>query len=280
MKKLLFILPVLLLALTSCLDDNPENKFTFARACSNRITNLGESETTMKYCTTTYVVDNVTRTIEVNMLNFSVGDETKVTLSFPAMKMVDTDYGFTFSHSGEFSAVVNGAENGNYLISDLTCTNEVYSNTGDRFAELYYLQFKLTTPSQEYIVNSEMMAYNYINTVTNITPLSGGEMYTWKDAEYYFELNPDEKKAKFVANNIKFNPNMPALQGMLIENLDLKANAAGYQISGSDIVPKIADVDYPKYKLTDIEGAITGKTGFLRFTCMGHSVSVELNLKK
>lgn len=280
MKKLLFILPVLLLAMTSCLKNNPENEVKFARACSNRITNLNSGETSMKYCTTTYVADNIAQTIEVNLLNFSVGDETKITLSFPAMKIVNTDNGFKFEKLEEFPGIINGIENGNYMISNLRCSNEIYSADANRFAEFYNLEFNLTTPSQEYIVRNEMMNYNFINTVTSVTPVAGGEPFNWTEASYFFELNPEEKKIKATLNNIKFTSKMPALEGMILQNIDLKANGGGYVITGDDIVPKIADVDYPKYKITNIEGAISGNTGFLRFNYMGFAVSVDLKMKK
>ena len=280
MKKVLFILPVLLLALTSCLDDNPENIVRFARACSNRITNTNSGETTMKYCTTTYLADNIAQTIETNLLNFSAGDETKVALSFPAMKMVNTDNGFKFEKREEFPGIVNGVENTNYMISSLTCYNEVYSSDANRFSEYYILEFTLTTPSQEYLVRNEMMAYHFINTVTSVAPITGGDTFNWTEASYFFELDPEEKKLKATLNNIKFVAGMPALEGMVLENIDLKATAGGYIISGDDIVPKISDTDYPKYKLTNIEGAISGNTGYLRFNCMGFAVSVDLKMKK
>lgn len=71
------------------------------------------------------------------------------------------------------------------------------------------------------------------------------------------------------------------LSEMVVENIPFTVTASGINISAESAIPKISDVEYPTYTLTNISGTISPNFSTskyfntecfdLKFTCMGYN---------
>lgn len=104
-------------------------------------------------------------------------------------------------------------------------------------------------------------------TVTYYPTASGtDESSTTEDASYGIVFADDMKHATVTIYSVRFAPNAPKLESVVLKDLDVTLGQHGYTISGADIVPLVPEggtsgtmVEYRKFPFKSFEFKSAGK---------------------
>lgn len=91
-------------------------------------------------------------------------------------------------------------------------------------------------------------------------------------------------KAKYTVSNnkmtvtlyeVSFSPMMPVKIDMIIPDIDAVLTGGTYSLSKSMVVPKVGDVDFPQYTVSNLTGTVSEKEMNLSMTIMGFPVTYK-----
>ncbi len=249
-------------ALTSCLGESTNvyiqdfSSYTFDYVTNNETSeSISSTSSTFKIKTE---ANSGKVTIDINTLQLPGAGY--INLSLPDRTPFITEEGAQRVSVPSFTSVVDGQTH--------TLTN---------FELLIYLRY-LNGQAYNLIVCSYEVDYKYsVRTVYTPAYYWGNTQVIDQDNKMYvnsaqtsfygFGFNPDTKKANIGLVNAKFAENMPAMS-MTFEDIPYTLTQNYFTISANEIVPKINNVPFPSYKITDV--SVSGNYGgpvVISFTC-------------
>lgn len=262
-------------AATSCLGDTEQTSTqSITATCRNSIT-YGDGTSTLSSANYVFAFDFNNATVDVTTFDSNINS---VSYKIKGLTLrMNSSLGYIFSATAP--TVTNGQDQ---AISGLTITN-------------FYGQYTGTTVKVQYVVNGTTTVYAtyaattgdvYAYSTTTTSLPDGSSSFQWTEATYTLLYNLSESTVKLTISNIKFAEAMPiTLSEMVVENIPFTVTASGINISAESAIPKISDVEYPAYTLTNISGTISPNfstsTYFntecfdMKFTCMGYNAVVK-----
>ena len=275
MKKSNFIAIFSILAFsltaTSCLGSSDSSDVqTVTVSCYNRIVD-GDGDLLLDAANYVYEFDFVNATVSITTYDAEISSVAYVINDIPLS--VSYTLGYTFSASTPTVTNTSGTE-----LSSVAVTN-------------FYGQFAGNTIKVTYTVNGSTTVYAspiedyFAYTTTTTTPTDGGTAFEWTTAEYDIVYSLSSMTADMTVYTVKFSSDQPyTLSEMTVEGINIEPGSNRLKLSADAITPKINDVEYPDYELTNISGSIypafTTSYYFLNeymaltFNCMDCDVSV------
>ena len=246
MKKRFLIAALVAPALlTSCLGDPKDTTTKTILPIYNHVTPTdGSSETTVGKGEYTFNQNVTQGTLEMLASSLKLGEQTG-SFTTPTEK-----YGVGSTYEIVFKSATAGLFNNDEAmpVTNLQCAiYSVYNYLDNRLAST--LPKDLAVPSQYYAlpimsykVGSEynvktFYAYPYFKGTT-VTTDDTNKKFENKKMGYFISMDVAKKKANVVLTDAKFSEKMPMeLAALILRDLDIKFTPAGYQVTGSGIIP-------------------------------------------
>lgn len=274
--KLLKILSIavaaaLSITATSCLgDDDSSTSQTITVSCYNRIIDA-DGDLLLNAANYVYEFDLTNGYVSIKTYDADISSVAYIITDVPLSATYDM--GYTFSASSPTVTNTSGTE-----LSSVAVTN-------------FYGQFAGNTIKCQYTVNGYTVVYcspieDYMAySTTTTTPNDGGDSFVWTSAAYDITYSVANQTADMTITTIKFSDDQPySLSEMVIEDLNVEPLTNGLLISADAVTPKIGDVEYPDYELTNVKAYIypnfsstkyfLGEYMTMSFECYDSQVSV------
>ena len=229
MKKILLMLSVALVALTSCNSDNADNYIT---ATFDMAATVSGTESDFYSSAVAVKIDFNKQTGTFTIKNIKSPDGN-------TYSNVSVEVPFTYGKYAnyEFKASVVEAVSG----LERLALNNFVANCG----------------------------FPKATTVVTDYSSSDSKPYTNETTQYVLAMNPEKKSAILYLYKAKFAENMPKEFDMVFEGLTLDANGVSFIASSESLEPKIGDTPYPRYQITDLVVTLTAPNLAISFTCAG-----------
>lgn len=250
------------ICLSSCLGESTNtyiqdySSYTFDYVTDNETsTSLVSSSSTLKLKT-----DANTGKIAVDITNLQLPGAGYISISLPEHAVTITDDGAQRVYVPAFTSVAN---------------NETHTITG--FELKLYLRY-LDGQSYNLLVLSYNVDSKYsVRTIFSPACYWGNTVVVDQDGKsftntaqtsfYGFGFDPEKMTANIGLINAKFAENMPAMS-MNFEGVPVTFGQDYFSIAAGEIIPKINNVPFPSYKITDLR--VSGNYGgpvTIQFVC-------------
>lgn len=252
MKKILLMLSVALVALTSCNSDNADNYIT---ATFDMAATVSGTESDFYSSAVAVKIDFNKQTGTFTIKNIKSPDGN-------TYSNVSVEVPFTYGKYAnyEFKASVVEAVSGleRLALNNFVANCGTYDNR---------LQFTLDGCNYYFVVKNA--GFPKATTVVTDYSSSDSKPYSNETTQYVLAMNPEKKSAILYLYKAKFAENMPKEFDMVFEGLTLDANGVSFIASSESLEPKIGDTPYPRYQITDLVVTLTAPNLAISFTCAG-----------
>lgn len=269
MKKILSLLAVIFL-LSSCLNsEDPSYTISLSSVGYNHVTSMEDNTTKLTASSYDLAMDLANLTMNIGMkVNLGDGND-QVELFLENIKMT---YGKEALYEFSASEIVpkkGGSPDPNYTITNLQGKMWAYYTTDGSSMTREVIVLSLS-----YTVNGKYRIFTVDNqpsfvsneTTTNCTnaPMPA---FTTTTTTYSVKLT-STTEAEVTIYNAQFNSQMPQLT-MTLEKVPVVITSNGYEVKAESVVPKINDVPFEDYKMTDFRLQVMsqGTEMYLNFNC-------------
>lgn len=269
MNKILSLLAVVFL-LSSCLNsEEPSYTVSLSSVGYNHVTSTTDNTTKLTASSYDLAMDLANLTLNIGMkINLGDGND-QVELFLENIKM---SYGKEALYEFSASEIVpkkGGSPDPNYTITNLQGKMWAYytSDGSSMTREVIVLSLSYTVNGTYRIFSVDNQPSFVSNeTTTNCTsaPLPA---FTTTTTTYSVKLT-STTEAEVTINNAQFNSQMPQLT-MTLEKVPVVLTSSGYELKAESIVPKINDVPFEEYKMSNFRMQVmsSGTEMYLNFNC-------------
>lgn len=262
MKKILLLLSIVLVSLTSCNNDKSENVLTTTIRMATQSNRSGDVEMTSNNYNITVDFGEYSGTFIIDKLSIP-GEYTLSNLTFSVPFSISSTNAYVFKK--ETVEAKAGMET--YTLTDFNANLTVNG---------YAVSFKID--DVEFTSLSTVQSYVYTSTsVTSETT----EPYVGTSSEYVFNMDPTTSTADLYIFNAQFASDMPQLD-MVFKGLEMKASDNGiFSITSEGITPEVNSTPYPKYEISDFNAVVNSESCVISFKCAGtYTVIANCKLEK
>lgn len=252
-----------LVMMSSCNDDDTENRTTFMLPSFALVTDM-QSNTSVYDATikTDISIETFgsTADISVSGLNVEPGKE----LSFNT-----GDISMSLNKEGAYTATASGISASSSVIEGLRFMLYQRVSLGNITGIDYLVNTTFTVDNRWKVRivdnNCRFYGYSVIRTV--------GTEGTYRTAEphYLVRFDPEKGTADLYVYSARFDPKMPQAFDMVFPDIPFSMVQNGYSLHADELVPRIGDVPYERYKITDLNvtGSFVDNSLTVSFTCAG-----------
>jgi len=252
-----------LVMMSSCNDDDTENRTTFMLPSFALVTDM-QSNTSVYDATikTDISIETFgsTADISVSGLNVEPGKE----LSFNT-----GDISMSLNKEGAYTATASGISASSSVIEDLRFMLYQRVSLGSITGVDYLVNTTFTVDNRWKVRivdnNCRFYGYSVIRTV--------GTESTYRTAEpqYLVRFDPEKGTADLYVYNARFDSKMPQAFDMVFPGIPFSMVQNGYSLHADELIPRIGDVPYERYKITDLNvtGSFVDNSLTVSFTCAG-----------
>lgn len=289
-KSTILAIAAIPMLLASCKEE-PVNVMSEKVTTYNYVARLdGSKDPVIKkgYYTLAFDFNEHNVTVSTDMVDLGNDEDT----GFVTEKMEYTHVFFPIGVDGEAYNVFHGgslyactASNGmevkdlRYEFSSGFYTPPVINYTPDPSSSLPQpdLSYKARSgfaPKMRYILGDEYIVYTfwpdlyYRGETKTIVMGAEDSEYTTQDVGYRIKFDLNKKKATVVLYNVQFNPNMPAMECLILPDLDVDFTN-GYSIEASNINPLYIEggklMENPRFPFTTFK--FTAETNMVEGNC-------------